>query len=228
MVNNNSSITAGNNITINTGGNTNLTGAVIANKTTNGSDGGNLSLTTNSFTYSDIHDKDKARSFGFGVGVGNNPKTNANQSGNFNFNYSSHDIEQITRATIGSGTINITNEANQTQDLANLNRDMDLAQEITKDTITGALDVSVTIDNRLIAAAVGNDAARRSLNETIGNGPGNLLVIAIAASAGLKDVITSFTDIDSQDPKNDNYFEVLENKTQLRTDALFNTQGYQN
>ncbi len=55
--------------------------------------------------------------------------------------YSNRDKRQITRATVGEGTIIIRDEAKQqeledsgkTENVANLNRDVDAAQEITKD-----------------------------------------------------------------------------------------------
>ena len=60
-----------------------------------------------------------------------------------------HDREQITRATIGRGNITVGGESNL--DLEGLNRDVSVSQEITKDKITGALDGSMTIDNRVFS-----------------------------------------------------------------------------
>ena len=139
-VNNQTSIIGQNSVTINTGNKTNLKGALIANKAADGTDQGNLTLNTQTLTYSDIQDKDKARSLSLGVGIGNDPKTNAQQSGNFNFDYSSHDIEQLTKATIGQGTLNITDDSNS---IAELNRDITKSQEITKyqkvDPVSGSI-----------------------------------------------------------------------------------------
>ena len=59
---------------------------------------------------------------------------------------SGYEKEQITRATIGQGEIITTDNS----DLSSLNRDINKSQEITKDTITGALDFEVTFDNRLL------------------------------------------------------------------------------
>ncbi len=84
-----------------------------------------------------------------------------------------YEKEQITRATIGSGIINITNNNNQTQDITSLNRNINKNQEITKDTITGALNIQTTIDNRIIGAIIGNEGAQDSLVKTITNAPGN-------------------------------------------------------
>ena len=49
-----------------------------------------------------------------------------------------HDREQITRATIGAGVIEVA----QGSDLTGLNRDISKAQEITKDITTGTLDTT--------------------------------------------------------------------------------------
>ncbi len=117
-----------NSVTINTGNNTNLVGSVIANKKADGTDGGNLTINTTSLTYSNIMDKDKARSVSLGGSYGNNTRTNEQQSGSLSFGYSSRDVEQVTKATIGQGAINITNNSN----ISSLNRDITKSQELTK------------------------------------------------------------------------------------------------
>jgi hypothetical protein len=48
-----------------------------------------------------------------------------------------HDIEQVTRGTIGAGTIVIRDKAHQTQDVAEINRDPSKAQVITKNERSG-------------------------------------------------------------------------------------------
>ena len=60
------------------------------------------------------------------------------------------DRAQSVKATVGQGTITIRNQEDQTQDLANLNRDPDLSQVITKD-VRGHLDIYVS-DSSLKAA----------------------------------------------------------------------------
>jgi hypothetical protein len=57
------------------------------------------------------------------------------------------ETEQTTHATIGNGTIVVGGDSNP--ELAGLNRNVNKSQEITKDMITGALDGSATIDNRV-------------------------------------------------------------------------------
>ncbi|MGN0929306.1 MAG: hypothetical protein ACI4N3_01560 [Alphaproteobacteria bacterium] len=78
--------------------------------------------------------------------------------------------EQITHATIGSGNITVGGETNS--DLEGLNRDVERAQEITKDKITGALDGSMTIDNRVFSGE-----GWRSIIEDHTNLVGNTLTV---------------------------------------------------
>ena len=73
--------------------------------------------------------------------------------------------EQITHATMGSGNITVGGESNP--DLEGLNRDVSVAQEITKDKITGALDGSMTIDNRVFSGEGWNDIIKQ--HEEIGD-----------------------------------------------------------
>ena len=177
-------IIANNNITINTANNTDLKGALINSKTDN------LTINTGTLTYSDIIDTEIQESSSFGISTNisvgqhsNNPDaSNPNQDKNYypdgsttlSMANNGYEKEQITRATIGSGIINITNNNNnQTQDITSLNRDINKNQEITKDTITGALNIQTTIDNRIIGAIIGNEGAQDSLVKTITNAPGN-------------------------------------------------------
>jgi guanyl-specific ribonuclease Sa len=87
--------------------------------------------------------------------------------------------EQVTRATIGMGNITVGgNElAGEDPALAGLNRNTDNAQEIARDMITGALDGSVTVDNRIFSPSgwkqiakqhedLGENAAKAALGAT--------------------------------------------------------------
>ena len=62
-----------------------------------------------------------------------------------------HDREQITRATIGEGVIEVGGKVADDAELSGLNRDTSKAQEITKDLTTGALDATASIDNRVFS-----------------------------------------------------------------------------
>ncbi|WP_423392498.1 hemagglutinin repeat-containing protein [Burkholderia sp. LMG 21824] len=111
-------------------GNTNLTGAVIAST----ADASKNTLTTGTLSTSDIgnHSSYSADSSGFsaGAGVGVTGKAigtgSVSGSGGVTPMISQSDSgseNATTRSGVSAGTINITNPAGQTQDLANLNRD---------------------------------------------------------------------------------------------------------
>ena len=110
-------------------------------------------------------------------GQGTAAENNPNQQNNFypngsttlSLNHGASSKEQTTFATIGNGDI-ITNTAltfdadgnlltntggiaNDQTATANLNRDITKSQIITKDEITGALNVSTTIDNRIFTTS---------------------------------------------------------------------------
>ena len=71
-----------------------------------------------------------------------------------------HDREQITRATIGAGVIEVGGKVADDAELAGLNRDTTKAQEITKDMTTGVLDSTVTIDKRVFTEEGRNSIAK--------------------------------------------------------------------
>ena len=108
-----------------------------------------------------------------------------------------YEKEQITKATIGEGTITtnaiLTFDTNKTSptygdlisniggttlentdpQLTNLNRDITNSQEITKDTITGALDINATIDLRLLSTD-----GRKEILQELKHLPNNLPIVA--------------------------------------------------
>lgn len=111
-------------------GNTDLTGAMIAST----ADPSKNTLTTGTLTYRDIenHSTYNADSSGFsaGAGVGSTGKAigpgSVSGAGGVTPMISQSDSgseNATTRSGVSAGTINITNPAGQTQDLANLNRD---------------------------------------------------------------------------------------------------------
>lgn len=135
-VNEQSSIIGSGSVDIRTEGHTEIDGAVIANIDEEGNDGGNLSLDTGTLAYSDIEDHDQEKSTYLNVGftMGDDNSTNQSESGtNYTASghYNNHDKEQINRATVGEGTIVVRDSTEQ--DTSDLNRDTDLAQEVTKD-----------------------------------------------------------------------------------------------
>jgi hypothetical protein len=156
----------GGTVDINVAGKTTITGAEIAsgNYDENGKfvDNGNLNLATNELEYNDLHDFNTSNESGFGVQTNIGGSTNKqgesfHPSGSTTISVkdTGYESEQINRATIGGGAITITGGSNS--DLTGLNRDVSLAQELTKDLITGALNGSFTIDNRVFTETGWND-----------------------------------------------------------------------
>ncbi|VVD93297.1 hemagglutinin repeat-containing protein [Pandoraea soli] len=142
-------------------GNTDLKGAYIAST----ADPSKNRLTTATLTFSDIenHSEYSANSFGVGGGatVGNggaNERTTGNSSGKNTGGISpmlpqmeSGSERATTRTGVSEGTITLTDEANQTQDLASLNRDTtDLNGTVTR---TPDLQDLLNDQSRLMQAA---------------------------------------------------------------------------
>ena len=135
-VNGQTTILGSNSVDIRTEKNTDLRGAVIA------SANDNLKLDTGSLTFGDIQDKDSGSSTQAGVSgsLGKPLETATVQA-----DYQSHDKRQANRATIGKGEIIIRSDP--AKGLEGLNRDLQKAQEITKDSKTS---VKVFIDTAAI------------------------------------------------------------------------------
>ena len=138
----------GDNVNINVGGKTTLTGGVIDGRE-------ELNLATGELAYNDIQDFNTSSETGFGInsGIGGNRtdmgEYNLHPSGSTTIGMTNKGstTEQTTHATIGAGNITVGGDTNP--ELVGLNRDVDNSQEITRDEITGALDGSVTVDNRV-------------------------------------------------------------------------------
>ncbi|MFT0867412.1 hemagglutinin repeat-containing protein [Pseudomonas sp. CAM1A] len=123
-------ITGGSKVDIRTEHHTQLDGALIA------ADNGNLKLDTGTLGYSDIAGKDKEHGYYLNVGgswsqpSGGKSETHGNLSG---WEYEK-DREQIVRATVGAGEINVRQDAEYGKDSkSGLNRDLSKAYEITRD-----------------------------------------------------------------------------------------------
>lgn len=179
-VNNQTSIIGNNSVNINTNNNTDIKGAVIASGSydENGNfiDNNNLSLNTKELDYKDINDFhiEETKGGGFSTSLGTDPdkgKANIAPSGSttISMKNTGSEKEQITRATIGNGNITIGGQT-QSEDstlLTGLNRDVNNGQKITKDLITGALDESVTIDNRILLGFIEQNVYERDENGKI-------------------------------------------------------------
>ncbi|WP_413614876.1 hemagglutinin repeat-containing protein [Halomonas cupida] len=148
-------------VDIDTVGHTQVDGAVIANVREDGSDGGNLSLTTDTLAVTDIHDShtedshytrisgswesekayqsrgsdsDYTQTTGKPRGDETGDTLDERTTWGIEGSYSSLDREQINRGTIGQGEITVHHpDSDLNTELADINRDIDRAQEITRD-----------------------------------------------------------------------------------------------
>ncbi|WP_331694680.1 hemagglutinin repeat-containing protein [Pandoraea sputorum] len=146
---------------INVAGNTDLKGSYIAST----ADPSQNQLTTGTLTFSDIqnHSDYSANSFGFGGGGsfgngGANERTTGPSSGKNTGGIApmlpqseSGSERGVTRSGVSDGTITLTNGANQTQDLASLNRDTSNLNETVNR--TPDLQNLLNDQSRLMAAA---------------------------------------------------------------------------
>ncbi|MCQ2599535.1 MAG: hypothetical protein MJ187_04145, partial [Alphaproteobacteria bacterium] len=171
-----------------------------------------LNLTTNELEYNDIHDFNTNHNNGVGLNTGFGIGTNKGESTlhpekttDVTIVHKGHDTEQTTHATIGAGNITVGGDTNP--ELAGLNRDTDKVQEITKDEITGALDSSVTVDNRVFTEEGRKQIAKQHEDfvdnaKQIGDGLRNNIVtksIENAITDDTKNIIDTVGDYIEQD-----------------------------
>ena len=128
-------------------------GGVIANATKNSdgtlTDHGKLNY-SGELELKDIEDHNYNSSSGFNVSTNigipqkGTPEASTAPKGSttIGLNSSGQETEQLTKATMGQGTVKNTTDTT--------NRDINNAQEITRDQTTGMLDGSVTVDHRLL------------------------------------------------------------------------------
>ncbi|AKL98196.1 hemagglutinin repeat-containing protein [Endomicrobium proavitum] len=225
------SLTGGNNVNINVGNKTTVTGAVI------NSESNNLTLTTKELEHSDIEDRNITESKGFGLSTSigttqsDKGKTNVapNGSTTLTLKNTGEEKEQKTKATIGNGTIIIGGVEQTENDLQGLNRNTETTQETTKDIITGALDASATIDNRALLGfiktevkdkdgkVIGYTTGYQSIANDFENLPGN----AVKATAGaLSTAASPLTAIYANITASKNNAENGENSAYDKTDII--------
>ncbi len=173
-----SSLVGTESVDISVGGNLGLSGSVIANIKDDGADGGNLRISAASLSHNDLqnHDEYENRGYGFSTSTGHSLPENAPPSGttSVSLTHQGHETEGVTRSTIGQGAITV---AGVNTDPAGLNRDLSKIDEITSDKITGSLDATMNIDNRVFTGA-----GWASIASDIANFGGNL--VAAAEGAG--------------------------------------------
>ena len=203
------------NVNIDVAGKTSLTGAMI-----DGSE--SLHLATNELEFKDLHDFERSNETGYGVSTSvgittNKGETNLHPNGKTSLTLkdTGNDKEQITRATIGEGVIEVAGGS----DLTDLNRDTSKAQEITKDITTGALDASASIDNRVFTSEGRADIVKQHENlgknlSQIGNGLRNNIITKTIENTitGDKSLSENFYDYVEQDRQ---MTELKENRKDL-------------
>ena len=121
----------------------NLKGAMVANITDDGSDGGNLSLTTGSLNVEQLNDRDTASNWSGGVSGGG--------SSSMQFQNGGHVKGQTVHATLGQGDITLTDEHETVPE--ELNRDIDQLTTVTANRQSGGANVDVTVDQRMLSKA---------------------------------------------------------------------------
>mgnify|MGYP003134694695 FL=1 len=204
---------------------TTLAGAVIANATTDANgqlvDQGNLSMTTDTLTVTDLNDTDRSENRGINLGVTVNlsgePRNDEQLSGpqtgqtTVGGHYYGHDRAQTTHATIGQGQIVVAGKEQDT--VEGLNRDLESSQKLTRDQAIGGLNASVTVDHRLLSS----------------EGRDSIVNDAIATLEHGEDIVRSGQKVaDDKDLTVPNFGEVLHNNaqgTQLKNDLLRNPEN---
>ncbi len=201
-------LTAGNEANINVAGNTDIKGALIATLDENGNDLGNLNLTTDTLSFTDLNnrsfDTQTALSFSTNVGISDaanpndpasNTSANPNDSGtSLSVNSSNVSISTSTQAsggntlaTIGQETVTVNNE-DDSENLDAINRDVDSVTNELYNTDTG-MSVDATIDHRLFTEdgreQIGEDI--ETTQEALGD---------IANELGFTDITQFLYDVD--------------------------------
>jgi len=162
-------------VTVNVNSDTRLTGALLAQINEDGTDGGNLALNTRNLTYKDLVDTDNSSNWSAGFSTGMRWSTPPKQKkdgaktrqekadtqpkkGKDFPNSSTTSLQaslngyvrgQLTRATLGQGSLSLRERAGVRGDLTSLNRNIDTFQTVTANRNTGGLNVDVTVDHRM-------------------------------------------------------------------------------
>ncbi|WP_231908914.1 hemagglutinin repeat-containing protein [Marinomonas sp. TW1] len=186
---------------------TSLTGAVLASTNAQGEDNGQMTLTTDTLSVSDIKDIDESKNLGISLSAGGDTT-------NIGANFDGYEKAQTTKTTIGLGDVTVggSNIDEQAQ-FADLNRDITNSQEITKDVERGGLDANLTVDNRMLTAS-GRQQIANDVTDTYEHGED----IGRAVSRVNEDEDLGFFD----------YGQTLANNakgTQLKNDLLRNPEN---
>lgn len=178
-VDNQSSIVGTDSVDIDVEGKLGMNGSLIANIDKDGKDAGNLDIKAGSIETKDIYNRDNnsETGFGFSTSTGSDPKgsNDGHPDGTKSVTVTDKGSEKegITHSTIGQGNIEIADGS----DISGINRDINKTETITKDEITGALDATVKIDNRVLGLVVGDTSGVNDIVNDIKNLPNNIQMV---------------------------------------------------
>ncbi|WP_143428604.1 hemagglutinin repeat-containing protein, partial [Helicobacter sp. 13S00482-2] len=126
-----------------------------------------LSLSTDTFSYKDIHDKDYLSAKGISVNVQSDNKSISHSSTQIGLSHQGKTTEGKTLATLGKGQIHITHPDDL---IKTINTDLSTSTSILQDQITGTLNVNAQIDNRFFSSK-----GLKSIYADITSVPSNLI-----------------------------------------------------
>lgn len=178
-VDNQSSIIGTESVDIDVKGKLGMEGSLIANIDKDGKDAGKLDIKAGSLEAKDLNNRDNnsQTGFGFSTSTGSDPKGGNDGTPKGTTSVTVTDMgsekEGATHATIGKGNIEVADGS----DTSDVNRDISKTETITKDEITGALDATVKIDNRIFTEAGREDIAKDLIEypDNIRDASGNLV-----------------------------------------------------
>ncbi|WP_308367231.1 MULTISPECIES: hemagglutinin repeat-containing protein [unclassified Microbulbifer] len=165
------SLTAGGEATVDVGGHTQVTGALIATLDEEGNDLGNLELSTGTLDYADLSNTNyqSQQSAGISISVGlngANPADPAQQNAqdatgnddlklntsNVQYSNNSHYSKDKSLATVGQGNITVRDEdSDKNGDLAGLNRDVTNTEKELFEVDRQEGNIDVTVDHRVLS-----------------------------------------------------------------------------
>ncbi len=232
-VDNQTSIIGRRSVSVKAEGKTHIKGGEIANKKVDGTDGGNLNISTGSLTYEDIKDSHYSKQQGSGVNIGGTSTISMTNKGS--------DKEGITRSTIGLGNIKIADQSksgkivrNRTgifevktgeeelgQGITGLNREINKSQEIRSDKITGALDFEVSVDNRWFSKK-----GRDEMKEQLASLPKNMALSVYGAINTASNMVeTGVTNLKKNGASIKDTFLAKQNEQKVAIDRLNNKES---
>lgn len=151
-VDNQTSIVGTESVDIDVDGKLKMDGSLIANIDKDGKDAGNLDIKAGSLEANDIYNYDRNSDSGISVNTnfGGNPvgTNDGYDDGKTHLVITDNGYEKegVTHATIGKGNIEVADGG----DISDINRDINKTETITKDQVTGALDVDLTINHSIV------------------------------------------------------------------------------